>query len=56
MSEDKKAARLNEINQYISILARDTILSALPEETVAELHRVLGDAVSLVQHMEEGED
>lgn len=56
MSEEKKAARLKEINEYMDILANDRLLSALPEGTLIELHRAFGNAVSLIQHMEEGED
>ena len=56
MSEDKKTARLKEINEYMDVLANDRLLSALPEGTLIELHRALGTAVSVIQHMEEGED
>jgi hypothetical protein len=56
MSEDKKAERLKEISAYMNILLKDRSLSALPEETIIELHRALGTAVSVIQHLEEGED
>jgi hypothetical protein len=56
MGEDKKAARLKEIDEYLDILASDGLLSALPEVTLIELHQALATAVSLIQHLEEGED
>jgi hypothetical protein len=56
MSEDKKAARLKEIEEYLNILANDRLLTALPEGALIELHQALGTAVSVIQHMEEGED
>ena len=56
MSEDRKAARLKEINEYMNILVNDRLLGALPEGTLIELHQALGTAVSVIQHMEEGED
>jgi hypothetical protein len=56
MSEDKKAARLKEINEYMDVLANDRLLGALPDETLIELHQALATAVAVIQHMEEGED
>jgi hypothetical protein len=56
MGEDRKAARLKEIKRYLDILANNRLLGMLPEETIVELHKALGTAVSVVQHMEDGED
>ena len=56
MSEDKKAARLKEVNEYMDFLSNDRLLGALPEATLNELHQALGTAVAVIQHMEDGED
>ena len=48
--------RLKEIDEYLGILASDGLLSALPEATLGELHQALATAVSVIQHIEEGED
>ena len=56
MTEDKKTARLKEINEYMDFLCNDRLLTALPEGALIELHQALGTAVSIIQHMEEGED
>ena len=56
MNEDKKDARLKEIDEYLNILANDELLTALPEGALIELHQALATAVSVIQHMQEGED
>ncbi|MGD9033971.1 MAG: hypothetical protein PVJ69_12575 [Desulfobacteraceae bacterium] len=56
MSEDRKAARLKEISESVDFLSNHRLIGALPEETLIELHQALGTVVSLIQHMEEGED
>ena len=56
MNNSEKSAVIKEIKEYIQILAQTSLFDAMPENTLAELHRVLGASVSLVQHMEEGED
>ena len=56
MTEDKKTARLKEINEYMDIMANDRLVAALPEATLIELHQALATAVAVIQHMEEGED
>ena len=56
MNEVKKERISKEIEEYINILSNPVLLSVLQEETLIELHRVLGIAVSLIQHMQEGED
>ena len=56
MGEDRKTGVLEEVNEYMDILANDRLLGALPEGTLIELHRALGTAVSVSQHMKEGED
>jgi hypothetical protein len=56
MNNPEKSAIIKEITEYINILSKTGLLVALPENTLVELHRILGASVSLVQHMEEGED
>ena len=56
MDNHEKSAIIVEIIEYIKILSQTSLFGALPENTLAELHRILGTSVSLVQHMEEGED
>ena len=56
MNNPEKSAITKEIIEYINILSKTGLLAALPENTLKELHRILGASVSLVQHMEEGED
>ncbi len=56
MEEEKREALLREIKAYMEILAHSRLFHVLPLETLSELHRSLGTAVSLVHHMEQGED
>lgn len=54
MSEERKAPRLKEIDEYLNILANHRLLTALPERALIELHQALGTAVAVIQYMEEG--
>ena len=56
MDEEKKTVRLREIKAYMDILANHRLVNSLPDETIIELHQALGTVVSLIEHMEEGED
>jgi hypothetical protein len=56
MNHEKQLALMKEIKQYMEILAHSRLFHVLPLETLSELHWVLGTAVSMVQHMEQGED
>lgn len=47
MNEDKKSARLKEIDEYMTMLINGRLLDALPEKTLIELHQALGAAVSV---------
>jgi hypothetical protein len=54
MEKEEKIAA--EIKTYMGILANDRFLSSLPEEILTELNQALGTAVSMIEHMNEGED
>jgi hypothetical protein len=56
MEEGKKLVMSKEIKRYMTILLDSRLLNALPDEMLFTLHRDLATSVSLVQHLEEGED
>lgn len=56
MDDSKHSKLLKEIKEYISILNDFGSLEGLPEQTLTQLHKMLGTAVALMQHMQEGED
>ena len=56
MIKKDKSVMIKDIMEYIRILSKSGLLAALPENTLCELHRIMGVSVSLIQHMEAGED
>ncbi|MBN2061380.1 MAG: hypothetical protein JW882_13285 [Deltaproteobacteria bacterium] len=56
MNYPEKSGIIKEIKEYTEILSKTGLLAALPENTLADLHRVMCATVSLIQHMEAGED
>ena len=56
MNLTDNSTNIKEIMEYIRILSQTRLIAALPENTLSELQRILGSAVSMIQHMEAGED